>query len=191
MDRHFRVKFVNALSGPRTAFLLGSINNRGQTNLAVFNSIVHVGANPPLIGFVMRPLTVERHSYENIRQTGVYSLSIVNTSFIEQAHKTAGKFEREVSEFEACGFTEAYDDNFPAPYVGESSISLLMSIQEEHEISSNMTRFMVGKIESIVMDNNLLEEDGHINHQINDSALVAALETYYAPKLSKRFTYKS
>lgn len=43
-----RVSLINSLSGFKSLNLIGTINNnQGQTNLAIFNSVVHIGANPP------------------------------------------------------------------------------------------------------------------------------------------------
>lgn len=42
-----RVSLINSLSEFKSLNLIGTINNQGQTNLAIFNSVVHIGANPP------------------------------------------------------------------------------------------------------------------------------------------------
>lgn len=42
-----RIALINSLSGFKSLNLIGTINNQGQTNLAIFNSVVHIGANPP------------------------------------------------------------------------------------------------------------------------------------------------
>ncbi len=58
--------FFNALSGAKPGFLIGS-GSKSDENVAIFNSITHLGANPPLLGFIQRPVNVERHTYENIK----------------------------------------------------------------------------------------------------------------------------
>ncbi len=72
MDDRYRVFFVNALSGFKAAHLVGttSATEEGQDNLALFSSVVHIGANPPLLGMISRPHTVPRHTLENIQATG-------------------------------------------------------------------------------------------------------------------------
>ncbi|MCJ8275234.1 MAG: flavin reductase family protein, partial [Bdellovibrionales bacterium] len=49
------IKLVNSLSGFKSANLVGTQSKDGQTNLAMFSSFFHLGANPPLMGFVLRP----------------------------------------------------------------------------------------------------------------------------------------
>jgi flavin reductase (DIM6/NTAB) family NADH-FMN oxidoreductase RutF len=68
-EKRYRAAFINSLGGFKSVCLIGTINNIKQSNLAIFNSIVHIGANPPLIGFVVRPDSVERHTLENILET--------------------------------------------------------------------------------------------------------------------------
>ena len=63
MDKIFRLNLINSCTGYKSANLIGTQSADGKTNLAVFSSITHLGSNPPLIGFVLRPTTVPRDSY--------------------------------------------------------------------------------------------------------------------------------
>lgn len=74
-ETRYRAAFVNSLGGFKSVCLVGTKNSQGKTNLAIFSSIVHIGANPPYIGFVVRPDSVERHTYENILETKFYTLN--------------------------------------------------------------------------------------------------------------------
>ena len=63
----FRLNLINSITGIKPANLIGSISNSGQTNLAIFSSVIHLGSNPAYLGFIMRPIgDVPRHTYENI-----------------------------------------------------------------------------------------------------------------------------
>lgn len=62
LDTRFRAHLINGLSGFKSANLIGSVDGNRQLNLSIVSSIVHLGANPPLIGMVIRPNTVPRHS---------------------------------------------------------------------------------------------------------------------------------
>ncbi|MCS7053720.1 MAG: flavin reductase, partial [Ignavibacterium sp.] len=74
-ERRYRINFVNSLSGFKSANLIGTISKSGITNLAIFSSVIHVGANPPLIGILFRPLSVPRHTYNNIKETGCFTIN--------------------------------------------------------------------------------------------------------------------
>ena len=49
----FKRNFINSLSGYKSINLIGSVNHNGLPNLAIFNSVFHVGSDPPLIGMLM------------------------------------------------------------------------------------------------------------------------------------------
>jgi flavin reductase (DIM6/NTAB) family NADH-FMN oxidoreductase RutF len=119
MDRQYRTNLLNALSGYKGAHLVGTVDQEGHTNLALFNSVVHIGSNPPLLGFILRPTTVSRHTYQNIKETGYYTINHALIDHFEQAHQTSAKYPEDTSEFEACGFMPFYGDLHPAPYVDD------------------------------------------------------------------------
>ena len=86
LAQRYRANLINSLSGFKSATLVGTTN--GVTNnLAIVSSIVHVGANPPLIGMIMRPHTVTRDTLSNIKQQGFYTLNHVAVDWVDKAHK--------------------------------------------------------------------------------------------------------
>ena len=60
LETRYRNNLINSISGYKSANLIGSISKQGITNLAVFNSVVHLGSNPALLGFILRPTTVPK-----------------------------------------------------------------------------------------------------------------------------------
>jgi len=56
----------------------------------------------------MRPLSVERQTYEYIKSTGQYTINHVHLDFIDKAHYASAKFDKAASEFEACELTAEY-----------------------------------------------------------------------------------
>ena len=98
-NHKYRLKFINSISGYKGAHLIGSKGKNGITNLAIFNSIVHISSDPARIGFIVRPLSVPRDTYNNIIDTGYFTINHVHKSFVEQAHFTSLKLENTESEF--------------------------------------------------------------------------------------------
>ncbi len=122
MEKQFRTNLINSLSGFKSVNLVGTANVQGVTNLAIFSQIFHVGANPPLMGMLVRPDSVPRHTLTNLLETGFYTFNNILPGFYQAAHQTSARYA--VSEFEACGFTPLYSDKHPAPYAQESSIRI-------------------------------------------------------------------
>ena len=60
LEQRYRTAFINSLAGFRQAVLVGTKSVDGNTNLAIFNSLIHLGANPALFGLMSRPGSVQR-----------------------------------------------------------------------------------------------------------------------------------
>ena len=149
MDRVYRLRLINSITGYKSANLLGTVNKNGVANLGTFSSVTHMGSHPPLVGFFMRPSTVPRHTLENILSTKQYTINHIAETFTDRAHYCSAKFDRSISEFEACGLTEWYDGQLVAPYVLESPIRLGMQLREKIDIPLNGTCLIIGEIQQI------------------------------------------
>jgi flavin reductase (DIM6/NTAB) family NADH-FMN oxidoreductase RutF len=189
LDKVSRLKLINSVTGIKPANLIGSISNEGNTNLAVFSSIVHLGSSPSLLGFIIRPtVSVPRHTYSNIMQNSVYTINHIQKSFTEQAHYTSAKFDKDISEFEKCNFTEEYIPEFKAPFVKESSFKMGMRFKEVIDIKINGTIMIIGEIEHLI-----IPEFSFVNHdidlEITNSIGISGLNTYYEIKKIDRYPY--
>ncbi|MFN3195692.1 MAG: flavin reductase family protein [Chlorobiota bacterium] len=189
LEKFHRVSLINKMSGLRSANLIGTKGNGGVSNLAVFNSVTHIGAKPPLLGFILRPLLVERHTYDNIKENKYYTINHVNKEIHQNAHMSSAKYPSDVSEFDQCGLTEVYIDDFPAPFVEESKIKIGLSFQEEVLINSNKTILMIGRIEKIILPDEGITEDGDVDFEALDTVGIGGLDTYYECKRIDRYEY--
>lgn len=189
MPSRYRARLMNTLSGYKPANLIGSRSADGISNLAIFNSIIHMGSNPPLLGLLFRPLTVRRDTYANIKESGYFSVNAVNFPIYRHAHHTAAKFEKNESEFEQTGLTERYIDDFPAPFVKESPIQIGCRYESEYPIKENGTILMLGAIEVIEFKDSLLETDGSLALDKEQLMATAGLDGYALPKIMDRLHY--
>lgn len=189
LEKYHRINLINQLSGVKGANLLGTISQDGISNLAIFNSVCHIGANPASMGFLLRPLTVERHTYDNIMASKQFTINQVRKEFLEEAHLSSAKFPKDVSEFQALGLEEEFIEDYSAPFVKESHIKIALTYEEQHEIKLNKTVFIVGKIDYVIIEDRLIEEMGHINYSVTDSVSVAGLDTYYSTSKIDRKAY--
>jgi flavin reductase (DIM6/NTAB) family NADH-FMN oxidoreductase RutF len=189
MERFYRRDFMNTISGYRSCHLLGTLSYKKVPNLGLFNSITHVGATPPHLGFIMRPLTVPRQTYHNIKAQGYFTLNQVTEELMHQAHQASAKYEPGHSEFEAVGLKTEYTETHPAPYVAESPIKLGLELAEEHHIKANGSIFVIGKVVEVIIDEALITEDGHIMLEKAGVLSVAGLDSYYKPALIDRLDY--
>jgi flavin reductase (DIM6/NTAB) family NADH-FMN oxidoreductase RutF len=178
-ERFYRANFINSLTGFKSVSLLGTVNQNGQANLGVFSSIVHMGSDPALIGYINRPRKTAPHTLVNIESTGVYTINHIMPSFLEKAHQTSAKYPDGVSEFEEVGLTPQYIGNFPAPFVGESNVRYGLTLQEIVPIKLNNTFLVIGKINSIQLENGLLMPDGFIDLHKAETVCSNGIDSYY------------
>tara|TARA_Y100001933_G_C18803511_1_gene481905 strand:+ start:134 stop:763 length:630 start_codon:yes stop_codon:yes gene_type:complete len=186
-----RLNLINSITGVKPANLIGTVSNKKESNLAIFSSIVHLGSNPALIGFVTRPANnVRRHTYENIIENSCFTINHIHPSFIKNAHYTSAKFDREESEFLKCKFKEEYLEGFSAPFVKESNFKIGLVLHEEINIKSNGCIMIVGSVEHLVFDEKCYNEiDGTIDLEQNKNVGVGGLNSYYSLKKIDQFEY--
>lgn len=189
MEQRYRATFINSLGGFKSVSLVGTKNKAGKTNLAIFNSIFHLGANPPLVGMVVRPDSVERHSYENILETGFYTLNHLNQSIFINAHQTSARYKREESEFEKCKLTETYLNNFKAPYVKESSVKVGLLLRDTKRIELNDTIIVIGEIKQVHLEESIISPDGFIDLEAAGSITCSGLDSYHKTERMGRLSY--
>ncbi len=189
MEQRFRASFINSITGFKSVVLIGTRNKVNQENLAIFNSIVHLGSNPALIGMIIRPDSVERHTLENIEETGFYTINHILESFVEQAHHTSARYPRNVSEFEASGLTPTYQDDFFAPFVKESNVQIGMEFKTKINIPINNTLMIIGQIKSISLPEKAISTDGYIDLEITKTITNSGLDSYHRTERIVRLPY--
>jgi len=188
-ERFYRANFINSLTGYKSVSLLGTINSVGHPNLAVFSSIVHIGSNPPLIGFINRPVTEASHTLANIEATGIYTINHIHSTFVQQAHQTSAKYDVGISEFEEVGLTAVFHEHIAAPFVKESHVKYALSLQEIIPIKLNDTLLVIGKVISIHIEQEIIAEDGFIHLEKVNSLCSNGIDSYYTTELLARFQY--
>ncbi len=189
METRRRAAFINSLTGFKPANLVGSVDSRGHTNLAIMSSAVHLGAAPPLVALVIRPGGEERHTLANILATGHYSLNHVHSSIVEAAHQTAARYGRDESEFEATGLTPEWLKGFPAPLVAEANVRLGLQLREHQRLQLNDTHLVIGEIVLADLPDGCLRNDGALDLEATGTVALAGLDTYHQPLKLKRMAY--
>ena len=189
LPSRYRAQMLNSISGIKSASLIGTISNIGHTNLAIFNSVIHLGSNPALFGFTLRPTTVDRHTYENIISEKCFTINHIHDHMIAQAHQTAAKYERNASEFEAVGLTEEFLENIKAPFVKESKIKIACCYKNSYLIEENQCRLVVGEITHLHFDESIQEQDGFIDITKAGTVGILGVDAYAKAKLINRFEY--
>ena len=190
-ERIKRLNLINSITGIKPANLIGTISKKKESNLAIFSSVVHLGSNPALIGFIVRPANnVRRHTYENIIENGFFTINHIHPNFIKNAHYTSAKFNKGESEFLKCKLNEEYLKGFLAPFVKESNFKIGLKLLEEINIKSNGCIMIVGSVEHLDFDEKCYNENnGIIDLEQNKNVGIGGLNSYYSVEKIDDFKY--
>ncbi len=213
LDKEYRRAFINSLAGFRQAVLVGTQSAAGKTNLAIFNSLIHLGANPALFGLINRPDSVQRDTLQNIESQGVYTLNYVSGADYQKAHQTSARYPQGVSEFEQVGFKEQYRPSleapfepqitdsleaplktqltppFPAPFVASAIVQIGMKFEERVDLKINGTVLLIGSIQSVYIDDALVAADGFVNLSEAGVLVSQGLDAYFTTSPLGRLPY--
>ncbi len=190
LEHLYKINLINSVSGYKSANLIGTKSTKNITNVAVFSSVVHYGSAPPVLGFVVRPTTVRRNTYDNIKETGYFTVNHIHSNIIEDAHHTSAKYPSEVSEFDKTNLKEEYLNDFYAPFVEGSPVKIGLKYVEEYYIKANDTILVLGEIIDLHIDDSLIKEDGFIDLLEGNVAAINGLDAYAVPKIKTRLSYQ-
>jgi flavin reductase (DIM6/NTAB) family NADH-FMN oxidoreductase RutF len=187
MDKLARVQFATSLPGVKPICLVGTKNSAGQTNLAPFSSIVHLGSNPALLGMVTRPDTGDRHTLSNILELGCYTLNHLHPGIVAQAHQCSARYPREISEFDATGLTAIEDGNLV--WVKESRLRIALTLVDIVPITANDTQLIIGSVQCVELPSESLSAAGDIDFDALELVSSTALDTYFTSREIARLPY--
>lgn len=189
MPARYRTQVINSLSGFKSANIIGTSNKEGIHNLAIFSSVVHLGASPALVGFITRPNTIVRHTLENIQQTKKFTINQVNDSFWQEAHQTSARYDAGECEFKKTGLTPQVIEGVNAPFVKESRLKYALKLKEIVPIQLNGTLLVIGEITDILCDEEAIKSDGYIDIESLNTVMVSGLDSYHTSKRLSRLSY--
>ena len=177
-DRIWRLNFINSITGIKPANLIGSKSKNGKENLAIFSSVVHLGSNPALLGFVIRPQHKKKsHTFLNIQETQYFTINSITESFYKKAHLTSSKILE--SEFDVFNIDKEYIEDFHAPFVKKSPLKIGMRIENLVNLP-NGCKLIIGSIELISIIDSYLDSAGKIDLDQSDIVGISGLNSYYS-----------
>lgn len=189
LDKAYRALLVNSLSGFKSANLVGTVDAVGQQNLSIVSSVFHLGAHPPLVGMIIRPASVPRHTLENIIATGHYTINHIHPAMVEAAHQTAARYDKSISEIDAVGLTPEVSPLLSAPYVAESHLKFGVKMVSQQELEVNGTVLVIGEIAELLVDDKAVQADGYVDIEALETVAVSGLDCYHATQTLGRLSY--
>ena len=185
----YRLNMINSVTGYKSANMIGTKSNSGRENVAIFSSITHLGSDPALLHFTLRPNTVPRDTYKNIKENKVFTVNHVSMPQIEEAHHTSAKYDENISEFDQTLLEPEYKLNWHAPFVKGAPVALGCKYLNEYEITENGCILIIAAIEHIFVEDELLQKDGWVKLESGEVVAINGLDGYVLPQLQKRLEY--
>lgn len=189
MEKLERLNIINSCTGYKSANLIATISKDGVPNVAVFSSITHLGSNPGLLGFIVRPTTVPRDTYENLKGIGFFTVNHITSNMIADAHHTSANYDVGISEFDKTNLEEEYKNDLEVPFVKGSPIQLYCKYMNEYYIKENDTIHVIASIEHVYYNENMEHKDGWLQLDKGNVVAINGLDGYCLPKLVDRFEY--
>lgn len=187
MDKIEKLNLINSCTGFKSANLIATKSIEGDTNVAIFSSVTHLGNSPSLIGFIVRPTTIPRDTYKNIMETGYFTVNHITIDMIADAHHTSANYESGISEFDKTNLEEEYKDDINIPFVKGSPVQLYCKFVNEYLIKENDTIHIIASIEHIFFDETLEHKDGWLQLDKGNIVALNGVDGYFLPKLIDRF----
>lgn len=184
-----RLNLINSCTGYKSANLIATKTAEGVSNVAIFSSITHLGSDPALLGFILRPTTVPRNTYKNIKDLGFFTVNHITETMIADAHHSSANYEEHVSEFDKTNLEETYYEGISIPFVKGSPVQILCKYLNEYEIKENGTIHIIASIEELFVEENLIQKDHWLRLDEENVVTINGLDGYCVPKLVDRFDY--
>jgi flavin reductase (DIM6/NTAB) family NADH-FMN oxidoreductase RutF len=188
-DKFYRTNFINTLSGFKSATLIGTVKPNGQPNLGLFSNVVHVGANPAIIGFINRPTAAAPHTIQNIQTNSVYTMNLMSQQYTQHTHAASAKIDDATDEFAYCNLTLEWQPNITAPFVQQAVVKYALSLLEIIPIKHNNTFLVLGTLTNAFVPQHLIEPDGFISLEKANIITTLGIDGYYTTTKNTRYQY--
>lgn len=190
MSKLPRLNLINSVTGYKSANLIGTISSENILNVAIISSVTHLGSNPPMLGFMIRPMpTAPKDTYKNIKDNTYFTVNSITKMMIADAHHTSANYQPEISEFDKTNLEQEFLDNLKVPFVKGSPVRLLCKYLNEYEIVENGCIHLIASIEKIFVEDKLLQDDFSVRLDLGEIITINGVDGYALPKLINRFNY--
>jgi flavin reductase (DIM6/NTAB) family NADH-FMN oxidoreductase RutF len=153
---------------PRPIALVGSMDKKGYSNLAPFSFFNAFGANPPIIGFspaLSGRTGLPKDTLLNIKETREFTVSIVNSSIVEQINLSSCEFDKNIDEFIKTGLTKYKSENIAAYGVQESNFIMECMLYDIIDLGGKPAsgNLILGKVVQFHINESILTESNQVD----------------------------
>ena len=153
---------------PRPIALVGSIDKKGNSNLAPYSFFNAFGANPPIVGFspaFSGRTGLPKDTLLNIKETKEFTISIVNSSIVEQISLSSCEFDKDTDEFIKSGLTKIESKKIKPYGVLESNFIMECKLYNIIELGNKPAsgNLILGEVINFHVAQSILDDNGQID----------------------------
>lgn len=163
-----RYRLMTSLVVPRPIGWIGSRCGDGGSNLAPFSYFNGLSATPMLVGASIgrrrggagaEGTAPSKDTLLNIRETGVFSVSMVTERHLEAMVRTSGEWARGTDEFEEAGLVSAECEAVKAPCVADAPAVFECRLFDLVDLGEAPNTLVIGEVVAIRLDPALRVEE--------------------------------
>ncbi|MCZ0812979.1 MAG: flavin reductase family protein [Pseudomonadota bacterium] len=152
----------NAIVTPRPIGWISSRDGVGRDNLAPYSFFNAVAYVPPQVMFASTSVKPDRgdtkDSVANIRETGVFCVSIVEYAMRDAMNQTSGPWDREVDEFDHAAIEKAECDTIACARVAGAPANLECRLTQIVTLPGEANFVVFGEVTGIHMRDDCLKD---------------------------------
>lgn len=152
----------NAIVAPRPIAWVATRGTDGRDNLAPYSFFNAVAYVPPQVMFASTSAKEDRvdtkDSVGNIRDTGVFSISIVSQSHRDIMNKSSGAYGRDEDEFGLSGAIKAECETINCPRVGDAPATLECRLTQIVRLPGEANYSVFGEVVGVHMRDDCLKD---------------------------------
>ena len=152
----------NAIITPRPIGWISSRSAEGLENLAPYSFFNAVAYSPPQVMFASTSRKSDRSfgkdSMDNIRETGVFCVNIVEYAMREAMNITSGPYGKDIDEFELAGVSRSECRVIPCSRVSFAPANLECNLIRFIELPGKDNHLAIGEVVGIHLRNDCLAD---------------------------------
>ena len=149
-----------AIIAPRPIAWVSTRGDQGD-NLAPYSFFNAMSDSPPMIGFSAGPQKIKRDepkdSFENIKNSGVFCVSIVPYALRDAMNLTAGHYAHGDDEFVRAGLSKGQARTIDAPFVAQAPVALECKLWQIIDLPApGHAHWVIGQVSAVHIKDDLI-----------------------------------
>lgn len=167
----------SAMLNPVPAVLITSKNSKGDVNVFTVGWIGTVCTKPPMISVGIRP---ERLSYDYIKETREFVVNLPTKKMIKAVDFCGVRSGTKIDKIKKFGFKLTQSKTINVPIIDNCPVALECVVKDIIPLGSH--HLFLAEIQTIQVDENLIDEKGKIHYENADLISYCHGEYFPLPK---------